>query len=259
MTERYDMPASFGPSAMPARTTVEGAVVAICAFETDPEALAPLLPPHLDPGDAPICNISMIHYPSTDYMGGRGYNEVLILVPARHRGQDGEMAASFAPVLWVDQFGALAAGREFQGLPKLLADIDLGGQPDCGMVFGVSEYGNDLLRGKLADLSPLPPEKMEGVRKAGAAVATFGWKYIPSPTGGADADYATVNYTRWSYDQCWTGSGSVEFRQPSAKEAPFGSRVMAVLGALPVHRWRRAFVGRGTVVIDRTMTRRLVK
>ena len=255
---RYDMPAVFGPSLMPPVTDVDNATAVILSYESDPAAVAKLLPYHFKVADPAIVSISRISYPSTDYMGGRGYNEIVVLLTARYEGRGTAINAAFAPVLWVDQFGALFAGREFQGLAKLTGELPtVEGQPDSDMRFHCSEYGARLLEGEVRNLSPITGDKLEAVRKSSAAVPTFGWKYIPSCTGQPDADYPLVNYTRWRYAQAWSGEGSVRFMTPSASEAPFSARVVAALAALPVRRWRRAFVGRGTVAIDRSMSRRL--
>ncbi len=254
--ERFDMPASFGPSTIPPMTTVAGAKAVICSFETEPDALAALLPRQLQPGEPAVVSVAAIHYPATDYMGGRGYNEIVVSLAARHGVGSDALNAGFACVLWVDQFGALAAGREFQGLPKLMGRIDIH-QAAEHATFGCAEYDAELLRASVTDLTPMSEDKLDAIRKAGTAVPTFGWKYIASPMGEPDADYVTVNYTRWSYDRAWTGAGTAEFLRPSFTDAPYGAKVAAALADLPVLRWRRAFVGEGTVIIDRTMTRRL--
>ena len=256
-TKRYDMPASFGPSTMPPMTTVEHAIAVIISFETDSEAIAPLLPRQLSAAEPAVVSVASIAYPSTDYMGGRGYNEIVVTLSAVHEGPDGSVSAGFAPVLWVDQFGALFSGREFQGLPKLLAEVSSPQATDGGYRIGCSEYGTPLVRGEVSNLQPLSEDKLEAVRKNGAAVPTFGWKHIPSAAGEPDADYVTINYTRWAYDRAWTGDGTIEFLPASHKDAPFGGRVAAALAGLPIRRWKRAFVGEGTVIIDRTMTRKL--
>ena len=257
ISKRYDMPASFGPSTMPSATTVEDALAAIISFETDRDAIAALLPPQLTPAEQAIVSVASIAYPTTDYMGGRGYNEIVVSLSAVHEGSQESLSAGFAAVLWVDQFGALFAGREFQGLPKLLAEVSAPEPTGDGYRIGCTEYGAPLLKGEIGGLIPMPAERLDRIRQTSSAVPTFGWKYIPSASGEPDADYATVNYTRWEYEQVWSGDGKVEFFMPTASEAPFGSRPCAGLAALPILRWRPAFVGRGKVVIDRSMTRRL--
>lgn len=254
---RYDMPVQFGPSPMPNHTHVPAAEAIVIPFETTRDAAALLLPRHFELADAAVVSVSRIDYHDVDYLGGRGYREVVVSVAAVHQGRDGRIEAAFAPVLWVSEVAALIGGREYMGLAKLPAEMDAV-QIEVGRRrFRCTEYGAPLIDGEVCEMQALSGDKLARVQRGSAEVKTFGWKYIPSASGAPDADYPLVNVMAWDYERAWSGEGRVTLHQPDRRAAPLSSRVMAVLGKLPVKAYRRAFVGEGRAVIDRAGTRRL--
>ncbi|MFC5463097.1 acetoacetate decarboxylase family protein [Massilia niabensis] len=255
---RYDMPALFGPSLMPDQTQVPHAEVIVVSYETARDAAARLLPRFFELPDTAVISVSHIDYHDIDYLGGRGYREVVISVGAVYDGPEGPLQAGFAPVMWVSEAGALTAGREYMGFAKLLGEIGpVTAEPERRR-FQCAEYGNVLLEGEASRLRPLSDEALERVRRNSAQVRTFGWKVIPGPQGEApDADYPLENLMRWSYQHAWAGEGRIDWRAPERKAAPISARVIAAMKSIPVKEYRRAFVGEGSAVIDRAATRRL--
>ena len=255
---RYDMPVLFGPSPMPDKTHVLRAEAIVIPFETTREAAARLLPRHFRVADKPVVSVSRIDYHGVDYLGGRGYREIVISVAASFDEEGGRIDAAFAPVLWVSEVAALIGGREYMGLAKLPAEMDDVQAQDNVRRFGCTEYGAPLISGEVRGMTALAGEKLERVRQGASEVRTFGWKYIPSATGAPDADYPLINSMRWDYEHAWSGDGRVTFHEPDAQAAPLSSRVLAALREVPILGWRRAFVGEGRALIDRTATRRLL-
>ena len=255
-TPRYDMPIAFGPSSVPDHTDVPHADVAIVSFLTDEAPLAALLPPGFVLNGDPVLSVSCIDYQGVDYLGGRGYQEIVVSFQARFQEVQGEISGGFAPVLWVSDVGALMAGREFMGLPKLHAKI-AHSVDEQTRSFACYEYDTKLLSGKAYDLEPLTPEQVAKVQARSQQVQTFGWKHIPGEGGSVDLAYPLVNVMRWNYQKIWTGKGSVQFATPDAAAAPFSSRAMTSLAHLPVREFRRSFVASGSAKIDRAATRRL--
>jgi len=251
---RYDMPVLFGPSPMPDKTLVPRAEAIVIPFETTREAAASLLPPHFQVGEKPIISVSRIDYHDVDYLGGRGYREVVVSVAASF---DGRVEAAFAPVLWVSEVAALISGREYMGLAKLPAEMEPVQIEDGLRRFACAEYGAPLISGEVRGMTELTGDKLLRVQQGASEVRTFGWKYIPSVEGSPDADYPLVNSMRWTYERAWSGDGRITFHDPDKRAAPLSSRVLAVLREIPNLGWRRAFVGAGRAVIDRSATRRL--
>ncbi len=255
---RYDMPALFGPSLMPDQSRVPHAEAIIISYETTRDAAAQLLPRFFEVPDAPVVSVSRIDYAGVDYLGGRGYREIVVTVSAIYQGAEGPLQAAFAPVMWVTEAGALIGGREYMGYAKLLGEMGPVEAASESRRFQCAEYGSVLLEGEASSLRPLSEESLAKVRRNAADVRTFGWKYIPGSHGeGPDADYPLVNSMRWDYQRAWSGEGRLTWHQPDRQAAPLSSRVMAALAAIPVKEYRRAFIGEGSAIIDRAATRRL--
>lgn len=252
---RYDMPATFGPSPIPDKTYIKDAAALVLTFETTPEAARPLVPNHFDLPERPFVSVSHVSYHDVDYLGGRGYNEIVVTITAERAEGAGRIRAGYATILWVDQIGALIAGREYMGLPKLLGRIpDL--EVDSGRArFTCYEYDALLLEADVEGLSPVTGEQLAKMNARAGEVSTFGWKYIAAPGGKAHLDAPMLNVMRWSYQSAWTGTGSIRFLAREAAEAPLSRQAVAVLAELPQLGQAKAFYGRGEATIDRAATR----
>ncbi|SCW38663.1 Acetoacetate decarboxylase [Sphingobium faniae] len=252
---RYDMPATFGPSPIPDRTFVTDAGALVLTFETLAEAVRPLVPRHFSVPERPMISVAYVYYRDVDYLGGRGYNEIVVTVGAEHGEGDAKIAAGYSLILWVDQIGALLAGREYMGLPKLfgtIPELEFDGERAH---FTCHEYDALLLEGAAAGLSPVPGDRLAKMNDRAGEVSTFGWKYIAGPGGTAHIDCPMVNVMRWSYKSAWAGTGSVRFHMRDRREAPLSYQAVSILSALPQIGAIKAFYGRGDATIDRTATR----
>ncbi|MBW8911105.1 MAG: acetoacetate decarboxylase family protein [Sphingomonas sp.] len=256
MTIRYDMPVMFGPSLLPDQSPVSNVMVAAINFETDRAAAAALLPRFFTVADVPTVTLTYIHYPSLEYLGGRGYQELVVAIAAQYGEGTQRIAAGFAPVMWVDQPGALISGREFMGFAKLLGRFEAN-REETGFSYRCAEYEASLVEGQLSDLAAIDEQRLGRINTSAALINSFGWKYIPSDTEQPDADYPMTNITRWHYRRAWTAEGRLTFGAPTPTDAPLSSRIVATLARLPVKRWGRAFMAEGDVVIDRLGSRRL--
>lgn len=255
---RFDMPVAFGPSLLPDRSVVRNAEVVALSFETTAEAASTLLPGGVAPAERPALSVTRITYPSVEYLGGRGYCEIVVAVSALFEEAGGTLSAGYAPVMWVDRVGALMAGREYMGFGKLPGEMpDIVADGDTRR-FECREEGALLLDGRASALARIDDERLARINRSAAEVITMGWKHIPSADGPPDADYPLANVTRWTYRSAFSGTGEINFRSPNSIEAPFSSRVVAALSRLPVVKARPSFVATGDVVIDRAATRRLI-
>lgn len=260
-TSRYDMPASFGPSVVPQRTVVSEAHALVLSGRTTRSAAEPLVPPHFTVPEEPTLTVSHMRYLDVDYLGGRSYNEVVVSLSATTVEAGERIDAALGLILWVDQPGALIAGREYMGLPKLLGRIPpLREDGEDALAFDCREYDSPLIEGRAFDMKRLDADRLDRLNTRAGEVRTFGWKYIPAPsapTGGGDLDYPLVNVMRWTYRDAWTGRGAFRFLPAEARDAPLSAAAVNALASLPLNGEVRAFRGIGEAVIDRTATRRL--
>lgn len=253
---RYDMPASFGPTILPAATAVPNATMISTAFDSTPEAVAAILAPHLMVGDVPTVYVNRISYDSLDYLYGRGYEEVIVAMNARYRDDSEEIAAPYVCAVWVNQVAPLIPGRELMGHPKVYADIPEVVEDGTGLRFEASEYETCFLRGEVRALKELPAATVARIRGSQTPYS-FGWKYVPGPDGTVDVDYGTLARTDWNYERCWVGEGESWFLVAPPEQLPVSSRVVSTIASMPVVKRRPAFVGKGQAIIDRAATRRL--
>ena len=254
-TQRFDMPALFGPSPVPERSLIPFAEVVSISFETSVAAAERLLPRFFRAAGQPVVTVTRIDYSDVDYLGGRGYREIVVSVNALHG--DDECPAGFAPVMWVTEPAALISGREFMGFAKLPAAMDAIERSDDGRRYRASEYDAVLIEGEVSGLRPLSADALARVNQSAAEVRTFGWKLIPGDAAEPDVDHPMMNVMRWHYDRAWSGDGDIRFHRPGFRDAPLSARVVDVLADIPVVARRRAFVAEGCAEIDRSATRRL--
>jgi acetoacetate decarboxylase len=88
-------------------------------WETKPEIVERLLPPHLKPAEHPLAVAFVAHYPKTNF--GVTYRESALFLRTRFNGETGAYCLSMS----VTDDMALVAGREIYGYPKKLATIEL--------------------------------------------------------------------------------------------------------------------------------------
>src|SRR5512136_2111901 len=86
-------------------------------WETKPEVVAKLLPAPLNPAAIPLAMAFVAWYPSTNF--DVTYHESALFVRARYNGEEGNYCLSMP----VTSDIAMAAGREFYGFPKKMADV----------------------------------------------------------------------------------------------------------------------------------------
>ncbi len=254
---KYDMPAVFGPSLLPDVTTFGRVDMVSISYVTTVEAASALVPYHFRLPGEPVVTFSRMTYDEVDYLGGRGYHELTMGISAFHESEQGNVSGAYMPVVWIDDGAALVAGREYMGYAKIEGQLPGVVSSDTGRDFGLCEFGAPLLSGHVEQLAPLDEARLEGARAAAKNVTVLGWKYIAGPEGAVDADYPTAIALSFEWSKGWRGDGRIRFEKPTPAAAPFSSRVVSALAALPVVRYRPAFVARGTGTIDRGATRRL--
>jgi acetoacetate decarboxylase len=112
-------------------------------YRTDPEAIAFLLPPPLEPsGD--VVGIHIYRMNDTDWIGP--YAEANVMVGAR---LSGEVSGAYSPYLFLQSDIGVAHGREVHGQPKKFATVAVEFRSDL-IVGTVERNGIDVITGTLA-------------------------------------------------------------------------------------------------------------
>ncbi len=171
-----------------ARTTTDfySAEMLIVFWETKPEIVARLLPPPLKPAPRPVAMAFVADYPRTNF--DVVYKESALFLRAVYNGEEGGYCLSMP----VTNDIAMAAGREFLGFPKKMADIHF--RRDGASVEGWTERRGvrfmeirARLTGKFND--PSAQEILTASMKPGAdggiPAISYNFKHFPAPEGGA--------------------------------------------------------------------------
>ena len=163
-----------------------GAEMLIVFWETKPEIVAKLLPPPLKPANQPIAMAFVANYPRTNF--DVVYKESALFLRAVYNGEEGGYCLSMP----VTSDMAMAAGREFLGFPKKMAEIHF--KRDGHSVDGWTERRGirfmDVrakLTGKFNDAAAQEIVKSSlSVGADGSINAiSYNFKHFPAPEGGA--------------------------------------------------------------------------
>ncbi|HTQ45861.1 MAG TPA: acetoacetate decarboxylase [Polyangiaceae bacterium] len=103
-------------------------------YRTDPAALAKVVPAPLKPARDPLVNYEFIRMPDATGLGD--YHESGQVIPVTFDGQP----ATYTHAMYVDDFAAIAQGRELMGYPKVLASPRVEVRRDC-LVCTLDYYG----------------------------------------------------------------------------------------------------------------------
>ena len=206
-------------------------------FETDRDAIPPLLPEPYQPGKSPLVTVMFNDNNGVDFMAGGGYRFAAISVSAKIDSEDGYLNGDYVLAMPEDQTLPIITGREWLGMPKFFTDISPIRRLDNGHLRCEASMWGHLMFG--IDISP--PFKSQNVliRKAAGAQATntpaFGYKYIASLDGPPDADYPTIMWSDNKIDELQQGSGG-EFYigNPTDKDIGDYKPCLDALRALPV-------------------------
>jgi acetoacetate decarboxylase len=150
----------------------------VALYRTDPELVAAVLPPPLEPTGDPLVKVTVA---TVDIAGLPTFGAGSFSVRAHHEGTDGYYAL-FMPMT-TEQ--SVTGGRETFGEPKKLGEVTL--DVDAGRVTGrIARMGTTLIEinGRQAGELELPPEETR---------TDFYFKALPAPDGkGFDWDPSLV-------------------------------------------------------------------
>ncbi|MDJ1133046.1 acetoacetate decarboxylase family protein [Streptomyces iconiensis] len=154
----------------------------LALWETDPEVVAAVLPPPLEPPEQPLVRASISKVDLAGYPLGAGS----VAVAARHAGAEGW----YPLVMPMTHERALIGGREVFGEPKKLGEVTVERGPGGALHARLARHGIDFVEitGTVGAELPLP----EPVRKL-----DFYFKFLPGVDGeGFDVDPVLVHCLR---------------------------------------------------------------
>lgn len=237
--EMYRMPVGFGPAPGPRnlpasqrhRRFDKKATSLTLSAVTEAGPLAALLPARMTLLGEPRLEIAVTLLSDVGWLAGRGYNIVMVRIPARWEGGQ-QIAGHFVPVVWENMADPILTGREELGWPKIFADIPA--PDDSGALmrgsanwdgFRFLEFAaEELEHAPLPDTAPLP---------------MLFRKYIPrtGEWGTADIDQMTVvepSPPAAEIRSCRVGSGRFSFAAARWEDMPTQYPIVSALAALPL-------------------------
>lgn len=204
----YGMPLILGPVRENRLRNVYTHVETIMLeFETDPDAIPPLLPEPFKPGKSPTVTVLFGEYNGVDFLAGGGYRFAAISVAAQCDGKDGHLEGSYVLVLPENNVTPIITGREWLGMPKVYADLSSIRIMEDGHLRCEASMWGHLLFG----IDIAPPFKEQNALACKVAsnmlskTPTFGYKYIASLDGPPDADYPTIMWIETTLKHLWLG------------------------------------------------------
>lgn len=221
-------------------------------YETDPEAIPPLLPEPFKPGKLPNVTVMFADNNGVDFMAGGGYRFALVSVAAQFDGQDGHFEGNYVLCMPENKTLPIITGREWLGMPKFYADItSIRIMEDGHLRCEVSLWGHLLFGVDVAQ-----PLKNQNAlfRKAASTQATktpaFGYKYIASLNGPPDADYPTIMWSESKIEKLRLGkSGEFYIGNPTEKDIGAFKPLADVLETLPVRKVVQTAHSQGSMVL----------
>lgn len=250
LNDMYRMPTVFGPAPGPRnvpkekshlRYSKDWTILSVAAL-TDRSMLSQLLPPRCKLDGEPTLRVSMTYLTNIGWLAGRGYNILMVRIPAIFEGEHETVKGTFIPVLWESMTDPILTGREELGWPKIHAEI-----PDPVVLDG-SWHGTASWQGyRFFDIGASEFKAQDSTPPAEGPA--FVHKYIPrtGEWGKPDVSYMAVtgNETLPTITSFAVGTGRFTFRSARWEDMPTQYRVVNSLAALPIVEFREACLTRG--------------
>jgi acetoacetate decarboxylase len=229
-------------------------------YQTDSNAIEPLLPDCYRPADKPTVTVWFSHNNHVDFMAGRGYRIAAVQVAVRFDGEKDHLEGDYVLVMFENDTIPIIGGREQSGVPKIYADISgFEMQQDGHVRCEASLWGQHLVS---MDLDPLKKQNALIRFAASRIINSRPWltyKYIPSVIGPPDVEYPMIFPSDIKIEELWMGkSGQISFGDPSKSDFPkWWIRLLEVLNTLPVRSVNQTVRFRGSSVLRADLCRRL--
>jgi hypothetical protein len=240
----YRMPVSFGPAPGPRnlpeaqrrRRYEKNTLTLTTSARTEADALAGLLPPGFTVEAPARIELSLLVLSDIGWLAGRGYNIVMVRIPARWRGEE-EVTGAFVPVLWESMAEPILTGRDELGWPKIFADIPTPVVENGEWRAHAAWEGFTFLEIRARDFEP-------AARPEPAPTMMF-HKYVPrtGEWGEAEVDCFTVTAPDGPAPQVRSvrsGTGEFRFHRASWAQMPTQYPIVNALADLPLVEFGRA-------------------
>lgn len=237
LSPMFRMPICFGPAPGPRNLPhdredqryLKDTTTLSLSARSDPSLLAAMLPASFTLSGEPRIGVTFMMFRNIGWLAGRGYNIVVIGIPARWDGKE-TREGHFVPVVWESMADPIITGREELGWSKIYADVaDL--EPDGGGWRTHAEWeGFRFLEAEATDFSPGEPDPPKPMMFS---------KYMPrtGEWGTADVSYATITAPDGPPPRPVSseiGTGRFAFHPARWEDMPTQYPIVNTLAALPL-------------------------
>ncbi|MEN7536699.1 acetoacetate decarboxylase family protein [Aurantiacibacter flavus] len=233
------MPRHFGPAPGPRnlpadqrhRRYEKEVVSYTISARTKAERLGAFLPDGLRLDGEPRIEVCIMSFFKIGWLAGRGYDILMVRIPARWIETETQCAGHFVPVVWENMADPIITGREELGWPKLFADISVSDPSDRSAKVTSSWDGHCFFDFRASGF--------ETLAQAPAPEPMVFEKYIPA-TGKpdySDAHYLTITVPDGPEPQVQSteiGEGQFAFTQASWEQMPTQYPIVNALYDLPL-------------------------
>lgn len=234
----YRMPVSFGPLPGP-RNLPEGqrhrlfdkdVTTLTLSARTDAAALQAMLPAGFALAGEPRIEVALLVLSNIGWLAGRGYNILLVRIPAVWRGAE-ELPGHFVPVVWESMADPILTGRDELGWCKINADIPAPVVEQGRWSAQAAWEGFRFFELSAEGFSPAAPEPPQPMMFRKYVPRTGAW-------GEAEIDYCTVTGETDAPPpqilSAESGEGRFAFRAARWEDMPTQYPIVNALAALPL-------------------------
>lgn len=228
-------------------------------YKTDHDAVEALLPDCFKPANEPTVTIAYSFNDGVDFLLGRGYNVVIVLLAAKFLGEKDRLEGDYVLVIFENDAHPIITGREILGVPKIFADIPSPEALPDGSCRCEAHLWGHLLFG--VEFGQMKKQNMI-VRKMGEKMASkrpwMTYKYISSLEGEPDASYPIANWADLKMEALWLGkSGRIFYGEAGVEDIGLFKGIIDAIGSLPVLEVSQASHWRGSQIVRLDRSRRI--
>ena len=250
-TQRYAMPAHFGPTYIGEKTSgvYHDCTVMALSYVTDREKLAAYLPEPFEVGEEPVVTVYYVCNKQVDWLAGHGYNMIGVNASVVYKGEKEQLTGTYSLVIWENLTDPILVGREFQGIPKIYADIPEHSIKDNTWRCNASHFGHKILDLSISNLVPVSSEDIVAGQKSQEGIDhPMAWRFLPAIGGfGEPAINELVTFpSKNTLTEVWIGEGELEWTRLTWEQNPTQFHIVNALEALPVVAYLPAMVTKGS-------------
>jgi hypothetical protein len=215
------------------------------SFLTNQKQIETMLPSgkNLSIYGPPVVTVAAVYQGGLNWLAGRGYNLMLVMLPVAHKGKNGQTIGFFLPVVWENMTEPIMMGRETLGWPKIYADLPPARKLNDTWQTIATWYGFQFVDINVKNIRALTPAELQERAtneqpNAGLICHKFILRTGALPELETDADYLTISTnegaTTPTYEEVLTGKADIRFIKATWEQMPTMVHIVEKLADLEI-------------------------